>query len=90
MNKNTDNALIDILKGILDEVKSIKEVKQEKVTLTIREAALYCGIGHEKIRDLVEKNNTDFPFFKVGCRVAINKEMLDDWLVKISKEHRQV
>lgn len=88
--KNLDDTLIDILKGILEEVKSIKEVKQEKVTLTIREAALYCGIGHEKIRELVEMDNTDFPFFKVGCRVAINKEMLDDWLVKISKEHRQV
>ena len=62
--KNMDNSLIDILKGILEEVKSIKEVKKEKITLTIREAALYCGMGHEKIRELVEKENTDFPFFQ--------------------------
>lgn len=90
MDKNIESSLISILKEILEGVKSIREVKEEKVTLTIREAALYCGMGHEKIRELVEKENTDFPFFKVGCRVAINKEMLDDWLVKISKEHRQI
>lgn len=90
MNKNIDNASISILKEILEVVKGIKEVKEEKVTLTIREAALYCGMGHEKIRELVEKENTDFPFFKVGCRVAINKDMLDSWLVKITEEHRQL
>lgn len=90
MEKNIDSALTSILKEILEEVKNIKEANQEKITLTIREAALYCGMGHEKIRELVEKENTDFPFFKVGCRVAINKDMLDDWLVKISKEHRKL
>lgn len=90
MYKNTDNALINILKEILEGIKSIKEIKEEKATLTIREAALYCGIGHEKIRELVESDNTDFPFFKVGTRVAINKILLDNWLVRVSEEHRQV
>lgn len=90
MNKGIEQNLLGILKEILETLKSSKEVKKEKVTLSIKEAALYCSIGHEKIRELVEKENTDFPFFRVGCRYAINKELLDSWMVKISKEHRQL
>lgn len=82
-----DEKVINILSDILEQVKQRKE---EKITLTVREAALYTGIGHEKIRELIDKPNTDFPFFKVGSRVAINKELLNEWLDKISDEHRQL
>lgn len=82
-----EEKIINILNEISDQVKQRNE---EKVTLTVRETALYTGIGHEKIRELIDKPNTDFPFFKVGSRVAINKGLLNEWLDKISDEHRQL
>lgn len=75
----------EILKEILETLKS---ERPQKVTFSIQEAALYLGIGHEKVRELVEKPNTDFPYFKVGARTSIDKRALDRWLEKITEEHR--
>ena len=75
----------ELLKEILETLKS---EKPKKTTFSIQEAALYLGIGHEKIRELVSKPNTDFPYFKVGMRVSINKRALDLWVDKVTEEHR--
>lgn len=75
----------ELLKEILATLKS---EKTKKITFSIQEAATYIGIGHEKIRKLVEKTNTDFPYFKVGTRTYIDKRALDTWLEKITEEHR--
>jgi excisionase family DNA binding protein len=60
----------------------------EKVTLSIKEAVKYAGIHEEKIRQLV--HTEDFPCFKNGNKWLINRELLDEWLKKISIEHRQL
>lgn len=60
----------------------------EKVTLTIKETANYSGIGEDKIRQLV--HTQDFPCFKNGNKWFVNKELLEEWLKKISREHRQL
>ncbi|MZK53504.1 helix-turn-helix domain-containing protein [Clostridium beijerinckii] len=75
----------ELLKEILE---SLKSERPQKITFSIQEAALYLGIGHEKVRELVEKPNTDFPYFKVGARTSIDKRALDRWLEKITEEHR--
>lgn len=75
----------EILKEILATLKS---EKPKKITFSIAEAATYMGIGHEKIRELVEKGNSDFPYFKIGARTAIDKRALDNWITKITEEHR--
>ncbi len=75
----------EILKEILATLKS---ERPQKITFSIQEAALYMGTGHEKVRELVEKADTDFPYFKVGARTAIDKRALDRWLEKITEEHR--
>lgn len=75
----------EILKEILE---TLRQQKNERITFSIMEAASYSGIGHEKIRGLIEKNNTDFPFFKVGTRASINKQAFDRWLEQITTEHR--
>lgn len=75
----------ELLKEILE---TLKTDKIEKITFSIQEAARYSGMGHEKIRELIEKPNTDFPFFKVGTRAAIDKRALDRWLERITEEHR--
>ena len=59
-----------------------------KTTLTIIEAAIYVGVAEDKVRQLV--HTKDFPCFKNGNKWCINREMLNDWLKKISVEHRQI
>lgn len=77
----------ELLKQILE---TLQNNKTEKATLSIMEAATYSGIGHEKIRELIERPNTDFPFFKVGTRTSINKQAFDCWLEKVTVEHRKL
>jgi len=59
-----------------------------KTTLSVVETAIYAGIAEDKIRQLV--HTKDFPCFKNGNKWCINREMLNDWLKKISLEHRQI
>lgn len=79
--------IIILLKEILTVLKS---EKPQKITFSIQEAATYIGIGHEKVRELVKKTNTDFPYFKVGARTSIDKRALDKWIEKITGEHREL
>lgn len=60
----------------------------EKATLDIKGAAEYAGIHEGKIRELV--HTSDFPCFKNGNKWLINRTLLDEWLKKISIEHRQL
>ena len=85
-----DNSAENVLNVLNEILVNIKEKKEEKTTLTVREAATYTGIGHEKIRELIDRPGTDFPFFKVGSRVAINRALLNNWLEKVALEHRQL
>ncbi|MFW2500451.1 excisionase [Clostridium diolis] len=77
----------ELLKEILETLKS---EKPKKITFTIAEAAEYSGIGQVKIRELIAKCNTDFPYFKVGARALIDKTALDRWVEKITEEHREI
>lgn len=70
------------LKTIIKE--SILEATP-KATMTIMECAAYSGIGKDKIREMVAKENTDFPHFKVGIKTLIPKEPLDRWLVQVAE-----
>lgn len=79
--------ILEILKEILE---TLKNNKSEKFTFTVQEAAEFSGIGQEKIRELVSASNTDFPHFKVGKKVMINKEAFKKWMNKITEEHRNI
>lgn len=79
--------IISLLNKIL---LSLDKQKVEKVTFTPAEAAAYMGVGHEKVRELIEKHDTDFPYFKSGCKARIDKGLLDLWIKKISEEHRAI
>lgn len=61
-----------------------------KSTLTVLECAELINVRKEKIRELVNKPNTDFPYFKVGAKVLINRDLLNQWLEKVSIEHREI
>lgn len=77
----------EILKEIL---ATLKCERPQKVTFTVAEAADYSGIGQVKIRELISKPNTDFPFFKVGARTLIDKSALDRWIETITQSHREL
>ncbi len=74
------NKLLDIFKN----------TSVNKKTLTVLECAEHINVSKEKIRELINKPNTDFPYFKVGAKVLINRDMLNEWLEKISQEHRHI
>jgi len=76
---------LEVLKDILDTIKN-----NSKSTMTVLECSEYMNVSKEKIRELIRKANTDFPFFKVGAKVLINKSRLDLWLEKITEEHRTI
>ncbi|MGL4107229.1 excisionase [Clostridium sp. LP20] len=75
----------EVLEELISEMKISK-----KATLTVVECSKIINVSKDKIRELINKPNTDFPFFKVGSKVLINREMLNIWLEKISKEHRVI
>lgn len=82
--KDMSNLQLKILmKEVIQE--AMQEEKKYKATLTIEECVKYSGIGRDKIIELAHGNN-DFPSFRVGVRFLVNKELLDKWLEKVSKE----
>lgn len=84
---------MEISKEDLKEVivQAISEAKpKEKLTLTLDETSKLAGIGKNKLWELVYKENTDFPYFRVGAKVLVNRQMLINWLDKISTEHRTI
>jgi excisionase family DNA binding protein len=75
----------ELLKQILERLND-----NSKATLTVLECAEYIKVNKDKIRELINKPNSDFPYFKNGSKVIINKSQLDLWLDKVSKEHREI
>lgn len=63
---------------------------QSKAILTLNEAIAYTNIGKNRMLELINKSGTDFPFFRNGRKILINKSMLDEWLSKVTKENRVI
>lgn len=74
------------LKNIIKE--AIKEAlpSQPKATLTIQECAAFSGIGRDKLLELVHNPRSEFPYFKVGAKYLVNRDLFIKWLEKISTE----
>jgi excisionase family DNA binding protein len=72
--------------------QAIKEAlpKPAKATMTIDECSEFSGIGRNKILELVHSTNSDFPWFRVGYKFLINRDMVVAWLEKVSKEKRTI
>jgi hypothetical protein len=81
-----DESLVT-LKEILNELKN---KKIEKQTLSLAECVDFTGICREKLTEIINKKDTDFPYFKNGTKTLVNKNLLIEWLDKISKENRQL
>lgn len=79
----TEKQIEDVVKSTITQL-----IETEKAALTVQECAKYTGIGVDKIRELVAKENTDFPFLKVGIKTLIPRAALKKWLEKVSTEKR--
>lgn len=54
----------------------------EKSTLTIDEAAVYSGIGRNKLRSLTDDDNCPFVLW-VGSKRLIKRKLLDEYIDKM-------
>ena len=73
----------------VDKNKSIEKQNEkkfvpiwEKSTLTIEEAALYSGIGRNKLRQLTDDDNCPFVLW-VGSKRLIKRKLSDEHIEKM-------
>lgn len=73
----------------MDKNKSIEKQNEkkfvpiwEKSTLTIEEAALYSGIGRNKLRQLTDDDNCPFVLW-IGSKRLIKRKLLDEHIEKM-------
>ena len=56
----------------------------QKICLTVKEAADYSGLGENRIRKIIEENQTlDWPLH-VGSWVRIKRKQFEDWIAQQS------
>lgn len=78
----------DEFRSMLKECLSELECENSKATLTIHECAKFTGIGKDKLFQLAHSQQSGFPVFKVGAKFLVNKDLLIEWLSKITLERR--
>lgn len=53
----------------------------EKSSLTIDQAAVYCGVGKDKLRELTDREDCPFVLW-IGSKRLIRRKKLDEYLDK--------
>lgn len=82
----------ELLKEILAELRknSEKENIEDKLTYTLKECSYISGIGLNTLQEEISKRNSDFPFFKIGKKVMVDKKLFQQWLENISIVHQEL
>lgn len=84
----------ELLKEILAELRRKSEIKKEdmdcKLTYSLKECSNLAGIGINTLQEEISKENSDFPFFKIGKKVMVDKKLFHQWLENISKCHHEL
>ncbi|ABR34428.1 MULTISPECIES: excisionase [Clostridium] len=82
----------ELLKEILVELRknSEKENAGDKLTYTLKECSYISGIGLNTLQEEISKQNSDFPFFKIGKKVMVDKKLFHQWLENISMVHQEL
>lgn len=78
-----------ILKDILLELQK-KNNEEIKLTYTLKECSTLSGIGLNTLQEEVARENSDFPFFKIGKKVIVNKVLFHKWLENKSTSHAEL
>lgn len=79
----------EILKQILIELQK-KSDKDDKLTYTLKECSVLSGIGLNTLQEEVSKENSDFPFFRIGKKVMVNRNLFNKWLENKSIIHAEL
>lgn len=79
-----------ILNEILCILKEMKDKPKEKLTYTLDECAAISGIGKNTLLEETYKDNSTFPYFKVGRKIRVNSQMFREWLKNISESHQEL
>ena len=74
----------------LIRIIELLERKNEKAVLNLDETSAYTGMGRTRLLEIINKNNSDFPYFRNGKKILVNKQMLDKWLEKQALEHKAI
>lgn len=83
----------ELLKEILTELRNKKNEKENtefKLTYSLKECSSISGIGLNTLQEEIAKDNSDFPFFKIGKKVMVDKKLFHQWLENISKNHQEL
>lgn len=59
-------------------------VKQERLTLSVPEAAALIGVSPSKMYEIVRSEG--FPAIRVGKRVLVNAKRLEAWLDEMTEK----
>ena len=71
----------------IEENQAIKKNRRpdipvwEKSSLTIDQAAVYCGVGKDKLRELTDREDCPFVLW-IGSKRLIRRKKLDEYLDK--------
>lgn len=70
-----------------EEIQVVKKSRRpdipvwERSSLTIDQAAVYCGVGKDKLRELTDREDCPFVLW-VGSKRLIRRKKLDEYLDK--------
>lgn len=62
----------------------LKPIKQEKLTLSVPEAAALIGVSPAHMYELVKTEG--FPAIKIGRRILVHAKRMEEWLDKMAEE----
>lgn len=81
----------DLLKEILYELKKKNNVSEDvKLTYTLKECSNISGIGLNTLQSEILKQNTDFPYFRIGKKIMVDRDLFHSWLKNISQAHNEL
>ncbi len=78
----------ELLKEILNEIK--RKDSEDKLTYSLKECSYVSGIGLNTLQEEVAKDNSNFPFFKIGKKIMVDRKLFHQWLQNISKNHEEL
>lgn len=67
------------LDRIADNMNKETKSEEERAALYLSEAADYLGLTIGELTYLIEQENVDIPYIKVGPKYVFYKESLDEW-----------
>lgn len=79
----------ELLTEILSELRKNNK-NEDKLTYSLKECSVLSGIGLNTLQQEISRSNSNFPFFKIGKKVMVDKQLFHQWLENIAKSHEEL